>query len=505
MGNLRRNIVMATCSPWIMQVMASFWFVVPLLVSPMVSGFSIVSPSSRVCSRGGMQNIVLLRPFLYATKQEDDDASLIIELPDDNDDNEASTVSATYQDFCTELVELAEKAKQDPDVVPQAMDVFDRLFQAYVVSEDAHLLPDLNIYRHVLRVYATGGASHQAKDLLERMRDSETAPNPDSESYAILMDACIRNHSAQEAVAVFEMYHEPGDPSSSRPMQNKLVKAYGVLGQPDQAAEVFHSIQSPDEESYTQLLRAYARAGNATAIQDWMHRPDFRPNVPSYNAYLQVQKSGKAAERILYDLMEDDLTPDATSFYHVFHAYRKDRRASALKVEQLVALYDSFGLPLSEPRKEGKVLLVAMAAMAKDSMDSKRPLRVKKLMDRLDRPHVWAYQSFLRACQISSENSQEKLETFQMALAAFRQAVKMDDCDWRVYHTFLWVIRTLLPPSQKRDSLAELTFQKCCADGWVHDNVLEAFEGTASKTLVLQSFGPFQDTALPQSWRRNIH
>lgn len=480
-----------------------------------------------------------------------------IELDEDEYDLENIR---SFADYHQELTLLARTTSKDPTAVAKATAVFDNMFEAYVMTEDAGLWPNTTIYNLILEVHAystsTEGAQH-AQDILQRMENPETEgiARPNLESYAKVMEAWAKRKQPDRVEQVMDRIESSGlHLQADTYIYNRLIRAYGMAGQADKALAVLETLleaadEDPDNEStlnpnyktWLYVMRAFAQpqhteTGVAT-IQSLMEQmalgfrqgqEDWQPGFEIYNALLRAlsYQKGKAkeAEGILYKMIEqykqgaEEMRPNAESFYNVIQAYRRVSDAGvAFKVEKLLELQEALrDGDDSTLKPSARTYNAAMAAMSR-ARDPKKALKSKRLLDRMKdlyqdgddsfAPTLSAYRSLLNACAYTDGEPQDKLAAFQIAVDTLKELRESDalEADCVVYSLFLRACANLMPTTRKRDAVIENVFLKCCKDGLVSDGVLADFENGASDELQLKILGGFLADGVqpPAEWSRN--
>jgi pentatricopeptide repeat protein len=442
-----------------------------------------------------------------------------IELEEDEYDFESTRSFAEYQD---DLQHLARTTSKDPTAAAKATKLFDHMFEAYIMTEDAALWPNTTIYNLMLEVHAYSrdpdGAT-EADRILQRMEDPETASvaRPNLETYAKVMEAWAKRRQPAQVEQVLERM-QTNSQSSDDDLQvdtviyNRMIRAFGMAGDADRAASILDkmlesvdedeaSILKPDYKTFVYTARAFAtpkyKDTGVEKIKSLMEKmttgeEDWEPRTEMYNALLRAlsyRKGGaREGEQVLYEMIEkssqgqEEMRPNAESFYNVIQAYN-----------------------------------AAMAAMSR-ARDPKKAVRSKQLMDRMKEqyksgddsfaPTLFSYQSLLNSCAFTTGEPEDKLAAFQIAVDALKELRESDylEPDSSAYGLFLRACANLMPPSRKRDAVIENVFLKCCKDGFLSQNVLEEFENGASEELQLKVIGGFLEDGVqpPEEWSRNV-
>jgi pentatricopeptide repeat protein len=390
----------------------------------------------------------------------------------------------SMDEYRTQFQALAAETSQNPHAVQQAQDLFDELYKAYIMTEDASYWPGTDIYNLLLETHAYSphkNGAVEAEAIVARMEQQEHGvARPNVATYAKLMEAWTQRKRLDKVTAVWERIAEQGlQPNIST--YNKLIKAYGVAGKAEQALQVLEDLllqhqgkdnnkeeddqtdaetsTKPTQKTWVQVLRAFAskkyvRNGEGVdQIQALLRRmaqayrqgeADWKPGVDAYNSLLKAMSyqkgSGKESESVLYGMLEqfregeEALRPNAGSFYHVLHAYRGDKDAGvSFKVEKLIQLQEALAVERNDPndpaRTTTRVYNAAMAALSR-TKDPQKAVRAKRFMDRMNlqhndpdmRPNEATYTSLLNACAYTTEGEPaDKLAAFQISVDALKE------------------------------------------------------------------------------------
>jgi pentatricopeptide repeat protein len=493
-----------------------------------------------------------------------------LELDEDEYDFEATRSFAEYQD---DLIQLAKTTSQDPTAPAKASKIFDNMFEAFIMTEDSALWPNTTIYNLILEVHAYSSdpdGAVQASQILARMQDPDTASvaRPDRETYAKVMEAWAKRKQPEKVEQVLEQMQTyaatataGGDHELSPDtfLYNRLIRAYGMAGVADKAAQILDqmlaadddSLITPDYKTWVYTARAFAtpkfkdtgvekirelmaqmEEGHAGSTADGvgeLQSNEWQPRTEMYNALLRAlsyRKGGaREAEKILYEMIgqsrqgKEEMRPNAESFYNVIQAYRRVSDSGvAVKVEKLLelqgALKDSDGNVL---KVTARTYNAAMAAMSR-ARDPKKAVRSKQVLDKMKvqyklgdnsfAPSVYTYRTLLNSCAYTDGEPEDKLAAFQIAVDALKELRESDylDPDSNAYSLFLRACANLMPASRKRDAVIENVFLKCCKDGFLSDNALTEFENAASEELQLKIIGGFLEDGVqpPAEWSRNV-
>lgn len=479
---------------------------------------------------------------------------LLAEL--DGDCEEYEIDLAKKEEWMEELRRLARITSQDTTAVQKAQDVFDDMFEAYVMTEETIMWPGVDVYNLLLEIHAYSrnpDGAIQAEKILSRMEDPsvEFIARPNLQTYLNVMDAWAMRKDPTKAEEVLKRlekrYEDTGDEDilPSVNAYNKLIKAYGMKGDAEKAEEVFVSLLDKDMDdplranykSWVQIMKAFASLQDGTEKvqalfremlkEHRMGQEDYKPKTDAYNTLIRAlgQKFNGAeeAEAVLFDLLgryragEEDVRPNGETFRHVLTAQRRRKHVSGAKVEQLLQIQEGLHATTKEDdlKIDGRLYNVALYSISR-SRDSKKAIRARRIVDKMkeleeeiNHVTVRTYFNLLSACAYSDGTPEEKLESFQIAVDALKELRESlsQEPDSSCFGMFLKACANLMPESRKRDAVVENVFRKCCNDGLVDEFVLSEFERASSQALQLEILGGFldDDVRIPEEWSKNTY
>jgi pentatricopeptide repeat protein len=492
-----------------------------------------------------------------ATKSDGDldmEEELFLQAFDD-DDEKYEVDMGKKGEWMEELRHLTRTTSTDPNAVQKAQDVFDAMFEAYVMTEETSMWPAVDVYNLLLEIHAYSrdpeGGVH-AETLLARMEDPsvEFIARPNLETYMNVMDAWAMRRNpvkVEELLARMQTRYENTDDGAIQPTAdvfNKLIKAYGMVGNVEKAEEIFVSLIDKDHDdalranykSWVQIMKAFASRQDGTDKVQALFREmtkeyrmgeeHYKPKTDAYNTVIRAlgQKidGAEEAEDILFDLVsrfrsgEKDVRPNADTFRNVLSAQRRRKNPSAAKVEQLLQIQEGLYTTTKEDdlRLDGRTYNVAIYTISR-SRDSKKALRARRIVDKMreldDRKNqinLRTYFNLFSACAFTIGSPEENLEAFQIAVDALKELRESTNQkpDSSCYGMFLKACANLMPESRKRDAVVENVFRKCCSDGLVDEFVLSEFERASSASLQLELLGGFleDDVRVPEEWSKNV-
>ena len=510
-------------------------------------------PPAMHSSRTTTQNRRLFATFVKDEEEE------IIEYLDDDDDDDEDDDDAGYDyreaaeqqaEWMEELAILSQTTSKDPTAVTRAQEIFDDMFQAYVETDDATFFPTVAVYNLLLEIHAYSPFSNggdEAERVLRRMEDTSNdfVARPDEESYLRVMDAWAMRRLPAKAKEVLEQQEQrEGSPPVSTNAYNKLIKAYGMVGDFDEAESVFQTLRSEgtaNHKSWVQLMKARAAAGNdededtediiRMYLQE-MEDDGLEPETDAYNVLIRCigKTSPQRAEAMLFELLErfrggdegDAIKPNAGTFRAVLLAHRgkgrgKVNKQMAAKAEQLLQIFDGLSSssttattkPATPTADETNLVETALGMIAR-SRDSRKAVRADRILRKRIRPTPRMVRSVLEAsASTTTGNAEDKLAAFKIALNVFKELRESGDDEVNTSTNtglFLRACHRLLPAGPKRDGVAGTVFRECREKGFVDGFVLSELEEAASEDLQLELLGGFlvDGVSIPDRWSRNV-
>ncbi|KAG7366231.1 PPR: pentatricopeptide repeat domain containing protein [Nitzschia inconspicua] len=480
---------------------------------------------------------------------------------DDGDFMEFSPAEAKSKvdDWMREMQQLARSSSRDEQAVDKAQDILNEMFELYVQSEDSTFFPTTQVYNYILEAYAYSKdpkGADEAMALLEKMHDLDNVyiARPNVESYLNVMDAFAMRDNPEKVQQLISQQEQYATSSNSDDLTvtaeayNKLIKAYGIAGQIEQAEATFRSLvtdNTANQKSWVQIMKAYQSHDDLVSVESLLEEmiatyestgnKEFQPQIEAYNVWIRsmgMANRPDKAEAKLYELMnryrQGDRTcqPNADTFRNVIFAYNQDRKqqhsaATVSKLDQLLQIQESF-LNLRNPEtpwSPDEQLYNAVIGMVARSKDPQKATRIQKIMDRFQKSTQPSdsilrrmYFSQLSACAHVTKDAtpEDKLAAFQIASQIWNM-LKSDtspglSMDSSMAGMFLIACRTLLPKSEKRDKLVHTVFDECCQRGIVNDFVLNELDGVTDEATQLQWFGGFIEDGvrMKKEWRRNV-
>lgn len=233
--------------------------------------------------------------------------------------------------------------------------------KAYELLQDMlqHQTEDMQVdvisLNTVILAFAKAGEFAQAEDLLRQMQDRDDLPDPDVITYnSVLYSFCVSDDptaAIQAENLLREMMASKGKVTADTTSFNTVIFAFSqqvnhktssaarraqeLLDHMEQLSAAGNANIDPDVYSYTTVIQAWARCGQAAEAHKTLDRMIDRglePNKYTYTAVLSsLAKSGDPlkAEAILGEMMEayEDgifhLKPDTVSFSAVIDGWAK--------------------------------------------------------------------------------------------------------------------------------------------------------------------------------------
>lgn len=480
------------------------------------------------------------------------DEDVYFEVQDGEEEYDTEGALSQKKEWVHQLEGLARRSSTDPNAITQAQSIFDEMFEAYVKTDDSTFFPTVDVYNHLIEAHAYSRAESggdEADLILSRMEDdsNDFVARPDLNTYLNVMDAWAMRKDAEKVETIAKRletrFTKTGDEAlnPSVEVQNKLIKAYGIVGDIEKSESIFRETLEKDGEqkanykTWIQIMKAYtSQRGEVESVQRLfqemlkayrMGEEEYLPRTEAYNVLIralgQKKDGGEEAEAMLFEMIEqyqdgdEDMRPNAETFRHTIAAQASRKKVAGVKVEQLLQIQDGLYSSTKESDLKPNALLnnAALGVIAR-SNDSKKATRAKRLVEKMkeseDQDNMVsrkAYYLLLSACAFTRGTPEEKFEAFQILVDTLKELRNYLDIepDSSCIGMFLKGCANLMPPSRKRDAVVESVFTKCCADGLLNEFVLNEFERAASEALQLEILGGFldDDVRLPEEWSRN--
>ena len=478
------------------------------------------------------------------------------EVENDDDDFDYEGLPARKEEWDAELRRLSRSSAQDPKAVAKAQAIFDSMFEAFVMSEDSSMWPNVDVYNLLIETHAYSKSllgAEEAEMILSRMEDDsvETIARPNLETYLNVMDAWAMRKNTENAHAIVgrleKRFADTKEPEFQPTVEvyNKLIKAYGIVGDFEKVEALLEQLLGEDSEklrannkTWVQSMKAFAtQEGGVDKVQELFRRmltefrngkEEYRPTTSAYNVLIRAlgQQRGGAveAEAMLYEMIDqynggdEEMCPNAETFRNVILAFKsksKPGAGMASKAQTLLqiqeGMYKASGN--QDLKVDARVYNVALSVIAR-SKDAKKASKAKRIVDKYEKskdealaPTVFTYFTLLSACAHTEGDAEEKFVAFQIAVDTLKFMRETDEYapDSGCYGMFLKACASLVPSSHKRDGMVENVFRKCGNVGLVTDFVLKEFERAASEELQLEVLGGFlaDGVRVPEEWSIN--
>jgi Pentatricopeptide repeat domain len=491
----------------------------------------------------------------FALASQQDDVMEIISF--DEDDYEETT--KTFSDFMTEMIQIARQKKKDKSAGEKAQAVFDEMYEAYMMEDNASLWPNTTIYNILVDIHAWSpnkDGAQQAQHILDRMEDLtlETIARPNVATYSHVLEGWANRNAPEQAELVVKRMEDRFEKTANVQVQpttgvyNKLIKAWMMHTSDDAPVKAEAILRDmiaqyqngnravkPNSQSFSQVMRAVGKKGDDERVKA-LHQEmaalyrasgdaDFQPDTRVYNELVASVAKGEdgatAAEAILYEMMElsrngiENIMPNAVTFRNVINAFKGNYESGvAYKVEKLLELQEGlYGGSNSELKVDARTYNAAIQVMARTRNPEKAAMtlrlleKMKASKDPDAQPNLATYNNVLSACAFSNQPDDAK-EVFRIAINAFNELREGDTVvpDVTSYGYLLKCCNTLLPPNVKKDAVIENIFLKCCKDGQVGRFVLAELMEAASEELATKLLGgsPQDGVKIPRGWSKNV-
>ena len=168
---------------------------------------------------------------------------------DDDDDDDYKETTKTFSDFTSELIQIARQKKKDKTAGVKAQAIFDEMYEAYVMEENAGLWPNVTIYNILIDIHAWSpnkDGAEQAQTILDRMEDLtiETIARPNGATYMRVMEGWVNRNSPQQVQLILNRMEDRYQKTANTEVQpntgvyNTLIKAWMMYsGEEDNASK----------------------------------------------------------------------------------------------------------------------------------------------------------------------------------------------------------------------------------------------------------------------------
>ena len=550
------------------------------------------SPYTHSCPSSSSSSSTLLAT---PVKEEEENVIEYLDLDDDDEDddeendNEDSGVNyspkealAKQTEWMKQLRQLTRTTSVDTTAVPVAEGIFDDMFRTYIESDDSTFWPTVEVYNRLLEIHAYSKSKNggdEAEKILNRMMDDASdsfiIPPPNQQTYLCVMDAWAMRGQPEKVQRVLDRQkeysmnddNEKDDDDDDdddnyienllllRPTAdsyNKLIKAYGIAGDLEQAESTFRSLLDDEEidssipmanhKSWVQIMKSYASSRDekyeemVQSLFDEMLSGDeeYLPQTDAYNVLIRSigkKKDGsQKAEAMLFDMIERfrkgevEVKPNSETFRSVLTAYNgrgpKFMAASvAAKVEQILQIregilatsdvVDSDEESGDDSDSDERLYRMALGIVGR-SKDPKKAIRAKRIFGKYNGPMLSnrLHYHLLMSCAFTDGDSEVKFDAFQTALGVMKELRSSSELeiDSAITGMFIKACNNLMPDGPKRDDLVKKIFQDCCRQGLVNEFVQSEFGKAASESLQLEILGGYSvdDISIPKSWSDNI-
>jgi pentatricopeptide repeat protein len=383
------------------------------------------------------------------------------------------------------------------------------------------------------------------------------------------MDAYAMRKDVANVEAVFrqqEKRYEETTDEAVRPTvngYNKLIKAYGIVGDLEKATSIFRSLLEHDDDddplkandkSWVLIMKAYMNDDRKKSIDtvESLFREmsqtyrgtggaEYEPGVEPYNVLIRAvgkrnSNGPQEAEAILFEMIErfrngeENLKPNVETFRNVLSAYANTRNKKyspsvVAKMDRLIQIQEGFLSVNSNSnddgddddtqygQPDGRLYSAALNVIAR-STDPRKATKARQLVERFQKNSGGSeymnglYRSVLSACAYTDGTPEEKFEAFQIALGVLKELRTRPDLKLNSSSAglFLKACANLMPQGPKRDELVKGVFEDCCNRGIVNEFVVDALGGVSSDKLQLELVGGIicYGVRIRKEWSRNV-
>lgn len=344
--------------------------------------------------------------------------------------------------------------------------------------------PDIVTYNSVMKVIsrAPDGGSERCFRLLKRMDKlwiescNISDVKPDIYTYSTCIDALVKSGEKGAAEKADQLLKQ---------LEPRFLKGENVL----------------NKYMFAAVMNAYIKSGHADTVG-------------------MVEKLLQRMKALYGTSRNDSLQPDVVCYTSLIIAYAHSKVAGSS--EKVVSILEEIEM-LHESGQQHMIPNVRTYTAAVQAISTSREKNIAKkakaIIDRMaqrynegkleEPPNIFTFNYMLNACANTSGADKEKMEAFSIAIQIFKKVLH----DSRLkpnsftYAFFLKACAKLLPPSVQRERIAFQTFQRCCRDGQVSDEVLFRTKQVCSRGVIKgllwkDSNGEYVEK-VPTAWSKN--
>jgi pentatricopeptide repeat protein len=476
---------------------------------------------------------------------------------------------ADYKDQLEALLYLSRVVSDDPgDLCERAQQVFDSMYENWAINEREDLEPTTEIYNLLLSIYASCRNLQTASIILSRMENGQQdgVPSTNVHTYIAMMEGCEQSGKIMEAEEVFNdarrkhafdvtlfnsmlsLWKRSGDKKS-------LSKAEIIL---DDMINGQNEAPAPNTESFALVMECLYR--NTSKSKRALVFPKVQPLVETMktlqqNGNIHVNPNDKTivnamikalghtdspdkvseAEYHLMSMMEryeisqdEGERPNAAIFINVINICSNDQSAkSAEKASTLLKLMENMyqmmkerGMECDDLKPSVRAYNAVMNVWSRCDAHDKAG-QAKALLDRLDSlwksssdddfsPNQRTYNTVIDACAYTKGSAKDCSEALRIMIETFNLMRSSSTVrpNHVTYGLFLKGCYNLMPAAddEKRMSIVENIFRKCCKEGCVSEFVLDALFESASSSFLHGIFGDSKrnNIHIPAEWSENV-
>lgn len=367
-----------------------------------------------------------------------------------------------------------------------AQALLEELEQLYdnAVERLHELRPTVSIYNSVIAAHArrkNQAAAQQVLDhMLERAKNDDYCPLPNSDSFAVILDGLSRQRSRTAAA-----------------------KAEELLASMESSEEA-----KPNKECYTSVMTAIVRSGDGKAPERVMQIYErmldscddegdseiVRPDVVTYGILLDMwaksrrQDAGELAEQILRDMQSNGLNANVVNYNNAILAYARSNRADSFdRAKDLLVELQESSLEGDESVKPNTVTYTNVIQSLKRSAEANKAEAARNLFQEMSRrfsdgdadvqPNVITVNSVLTACAFTRGDDETRRRAVQIALTIFSEMEKLEITpNSNSFRMLLETFGRQVADMTERTKMAEVAFQRCQREGLVDAVVVETLQ-----------------------------
>ena len=402
----------------------------------------------------------------------------------ENNENGASTVAPTATHYASVIIAWSRSPEEEAAAKAQLL--LEQLEDAYLMGMQLELKPTTSIYNAVITAWARSShpeAAIKAEQLLLRMTERSITvkdpPKPDVISYNCVIDALSRQRSVKSAKKADALLLElESDDNHIQPQQVSFTSAMNAW------------VRSGAKDAPERVMAIYGRLLSAYEISD--RCDNLRPDKVTYGILLSMwakskrEDAGVCAEKILRDMQESGIQANAIDYNNVITAHARSKKHDAFEnAEVLLKEMEERYMGGDESVKPNTFTYTTVIQALKRSRPGDKAQTAWDMLKSMSkaysegnvdvRPNVITMNSVITACAFAKGDEIVRERAVRLALATMSEMDKEQITpDSTTFCMLLQVIGRQVSDLSENTKFANVVFQRCCRDGMVNNDVMEA-------------------------------